>query len=864
MKSLKLKNDIYWLGSLDPKLRVFDIIMETEFGTTYNSYFVKGSEKTAVFETVKERCFDDYIKKLEELTDVSKLDYIVVSHTEPDHAGSIAKLLDYAKNAKIVASERAVEFLKDIMNREFDYIIANHLDELSLGNKSLQFYSVPFLHWPDTIYTYIKEDKTLITCDSFGSHYSFDEVLYSKIPADKMEDYKSALRYYYLAIFSPFKPYVLEAIEKIKAIYKDIDMVLPGHGPVLDKNPQEIMKIYEEWSQLPVKSEKKSIVIPYVAAYGYTEQLAQEIELGIKKYDENIETLLYNINIANFAALKPEVMKKIDNATGVLFGTSTINGDALPLISDLAQSMGPIAHAGKYASAFGSYGWSGEGVDNIIDRLDQIRLNVLDGYKIKFKPNEEKLNGAFEFGYTFAKSMSEKLETHRMRRVDGDFINVEGFRSWKCTVCGEVYDLENPPLVCPACGVGREFFIGVEKEVYAEKDFHEKVVIIGGGVAGLNVAESIRKYSKNARIEIIEAEKSIPYYRTMLSEHLYKTLCGDNLYLKPYTWFEENDIDLRIGTGVKSIDFDKKEILMLDGEISKYDKLVLANGARANIPKIQNYSLNGVFSLRTKEDAEQIKAYSKTAKKAIVLGGGVLGLEAAFAMKECGLDVSVIEIMQRILPRQLDENASAILEEKIKNYGIHVYKNSTVRSFEGTDKVEQIVLGHGTTLDADLIIISAGIVPNKDLVEELGIKCNRGVIVNDTMETSIKDVYACGDIAEYNGKVIGLWDTAIDQAKIVAANIVGIDKAFNEKKQPLIFEGMDTKVISIGKIHYDTPVCDALEEIEHCEANYKKLFFENGKVSGGIIIGDISKGADLIKATRGEIEKKSILRALYS
>lgn len=864
MKSLKLKNDIYWLGSLDPKLRVFDIIMETEFGTTYNSYFVKGSEKTAVFETVKERCFDDYIKKLEELTDVSKLDYIVVSHTEPDHAGSISKLLDYAKNAKIVASERAVEFLKDIMNRDFDYIIVNHLDELSLGNKSLQFYSVPFLHWPDTIYTYIKEDKTLITCDSFGSHYSFDEVLYSKIPADKMEDYKSALRYYYLAIFSPFKPYVLEAIEKIKAIYKDIDTVLPGHGPVLDKNPQEIMKIYEEWSQLPEKSEKKSIVIPYVAAYGYTEQLAKEIELGIKKYDENIETLLYNINIANFAALKPEVMKKIDSATGVLFGTSTINGDALPLISDLAQSMGPIAHGGKYASAFGSYGWSGEGVDNIIDRLDQIRLNVLDGYKIKFKPNEEKLNGAFEFGYTFAKSMSEKLETHRMKRVDGDFINVEGYRSWKCTVCGEVYDLENPPLVCPACGVGREFFIGVEKEVYAEKDFHGKVVIIGGGVAGLNVAESIRKYSKDARIELIEAEKSIPYYRTMLSEHLYKTLCGDNLYLKPYSWFEENNIDLRIGTGVKSIDFDKKEILMLDGEISKYDKLVLANGARANIPQIQNSALNGVFSLRTKEDAEEIKAYSKTAKKAIILGGGVLGLEAAFAMKECGLDVSVIEIMQRILPRQLDENASVILEEKIKNYGIDVYKNSVVRSFEGKDKVEQIVLGHGTTLAADLIIISAGIVPNKELVEELGIKCNRGVIVNEAMETSIKDVYACGDIAEYNGKVIGLWDTAIDQAKIVAASIVGIDKAFNEKQQPLIFEGMDTKVISIGKIHYDTPVCDALEEIEHCEANYKKLFFENGKVSGGIIIGDISKGADLIKATRGQIEKKSILRALYS
>lgn len=864
MSVLKLKNDIYWLGSLDPNLRVFDIIMETEFGTTYNSYFVKGSEKTAVFETVKEKCFDEYIEKLKKLTDLSKIDYIVVSHTEPDHAGSISKLLDYSKNAKIVASERAVEFLKDIMNREFEYIVVNHLDELSLGNKTLQFYSVPFLHWPDTIYTYIKEDKTLVTCDSFGSHYSFNEVLYSKIPGEKMKDYRSALRYYYLAIFSPFKSYVLEALDKIKGVYEEIEMVLPGHGPVLDKNPQEIMKIYEEWSQLPKKPDTPLIVIPYVAAYGYTEQLAQEMERGIKKYNENIETQLYNINIANFAALKPEIMKKIDDASGVIFGTSTINGDALPLISDLAQSMGPITHAGKYASAFGSYGWSGEGVDNIIARLDQIRVNVLDGYKIKFKPNEEKLNGAFEFGYTFAKYMYEKLETPRAKRMSGDFINVEGYRSWKCTVCGEIYDGEAPPHICPACGVGREFFIGVERETYAQSKFNEKVVIIGGGAAGLNVAELIRKYSKDARIELIEAEKALPYYRTMLSEHLYNTLSGEKLYLKTYDWFEQNNIDLRIGTGVKTIDFIKKEILMLDGEVTKYDKLVLANGARANIPHIKNSNLDGVFTLRNMQDAESIKKYIKLSKKAVVIGGGVLGLEAAFAMKECGLDVSVIEIMQRVLPRQLDENASKLLEEKINEYGVTIYKNSTIRGFEGEKKIEKVILEHGTVLEADLVIISAGVLPNKELVEELGVKCNRGVIVNEKMETSVNGVYACGDIAEFNGKVVELWDTAVDQAKIVAANIVGVEKMFGEKQQPLIFEGMGIKLISIGKIHYDGVVCDALEEIEHCEANYKKLFFENGKVSGGIIIGDISKGAELIKATRAQIDKKNILRALYN
>ena len=216
MKSLELKKDIYWIGSLDPDLRIFDIIMDTKFGTTYNSYIVKGSEKTAIFETVKVKFFDEYLKKIEQYVDPRKIDYIVVDHTEPDHAGSVEKFLDYAPNAKIVGSQSAIDFLKEIANKDFEYIVVNHGDILNLGNKTLKFISAPFLHWPDSIYTYIPEDKMLVTCDSFGSHYSWDEILYSKIPKEKMEDYESALLYYYTAIFSPFKGYVLQALEKIK------------------------------------------------------------------------------------------------------------------------------------------------------------------------------------------------------------------------------------------------------------------------------------------------------------------------------------------------------------------------------------------------------------------------------------------------------------------------------------------------------------------------------------------------------------------------------------------------------------------------------------------------------------------------
>lgn len=864
MEILELKKDIYWLGSLDPNLRVFDIIMQTEFGTTYNSYLVKGTEKTALFETVKEKCFDEYLEKLKKITDVSKIDYIVVSHTEPDHAGSISKLLKYAPQAKIIASERAIEFLKDILNHEFDYIIANPKEEISLGGKTLQFYSVPFLHWPDTIYTYIKEDKTLVTCDSFGSHFSFDQVLHSLIPEERKFDYKKALRYYYMAIFSPFKPHLIDAINSISDIFEEIEMVLPGHGPVLDKNPQEIISTYKEWSIPAIQDNKNRIVIPYVAAYGYTETLALEIEKGIKEYSSEIEIIKFNIDIGNFNDIKFDIFRAMSISTGIILGTSTINGDAIPFISELAMTMDPISYAGKYASAFGSYGWSGEGVDNIIDRLDQLRMNVLDGYKIKFKPDEGKLDGAFKFGYTFAKQMVEKIEPTRFNHRNDSLATEEGFEHWKCTVCGEIYERPTPPNVCPACGVGKEYFSGVEKENYEILPSKENIIIIGGGVAGLTAAESARKRAPQTTITIIETEKSLPYYRTMLSDFLYKSLTDTELYLRPLDWFKENNINLIIDTKVVNIDFDNKTILMENNQKSTYDQLILATGATCNIPKVKNSNLDGIYTLRSKNDAEEITKMAKKSKKAVIIGGGVLGLEAACAMKELGLEVSIIEMMERLLPRQLDSTASELLEAQLLSKGYIFHKNTIVLSYEGKNSVEKIILDNGMEIECDLVIISAGITSNKELFAGKDLEMNRGVLVNSEMKTSIPNVYACGDVAEFNGKVIGLWEVSIEQGKVAGANVVGNKISYVEKIQPLLFEGMGISIVSIGVVNDSSENIELVEDLNIKNCNYKKLYFKDGTLTGGILLGDTSKGGILIKAIRTGMSKKDILQRIYN
>ena len=214
MNYKELKKDFYWTGVLDKDLRVFDIIMHTEFGTTYNSYVLKTDDKVVLFETAKIKFFDSYLESLKEIVDINKIDYIIVNHTEPDHSGSIEKLIDINPNIKIVGSTVAINFLKNIINHDFNSMSVKDNDILKVGNKTLRFISVPHLHWPDTMYTYIEEDKTLITCDSFGSHYCCDDIVLSKVTDN--EGYMRATKYYFDNIIGPYKPHMLKALDKIK------------------------------------------------------------------------------------------------------------------------------------------------------------------------------------------------------------------------------------------------------------------------------------------------------------------------------------------------------------------------------------------------------------------------------------------------------------------------------------------------------------------------------------------------------------------------------------------------------------------------------------------------------------------------
>lgn len=390
-KYLKVKDDIFWVGALDFDIRTFDVVMHTEYGTTYNSYVVKGNEKTALIETAKDKFFDEYIERVNDITEIEKIDYIIVNHTEPDHSGSIGKLLKINPEITVVGSPFAIKFVGAIINQEFKSLIVKDGDTLDLGGKTLSFINAPFLHWPDSMYTYIKEDKTLFTCDSFGCHYCDEKVFNDKIEGDFIDAYK----YYFDCIMGPFKDYVQKALEKIKDL--EIETICPGHGPVLRTDIKKYINLYDQWS----KNEKENnIVVCYVSSYGYTKELAEEVTKGIS--NAGLNPILYNLETAD----KSEVLASIATAKGLLIGSPTIANDTLPPIWEILISLNCNVHKGLNTGVFGSYGWNGTGITNVEERFKQLKFNMpVESLKIQLKPSDEQLKQAFDFGKDFAEKI---------------------------------------------------------------------------------------------------------------------------------------------------------------------------------------------------------------------------------------------------------------------------------------------------------------------------------------------------------------------------------------------------------------------------------------------------------------------------
>jgi len=365
----------------------------------------------------------------------------------------------------------------------------------------------------------------------------------------------------------------------------------------------------------------------------------------------------------------------------------------------------------------------------------------------------------------------------------------------------------------------------------------KKYVILGGGPAGTFAAQKIRLKDKDALITIITEESYPMYARPRLPDYIAGKIELDDLIIFKESWYKSNNVDLKLNSMVSSISFEQKDMELEGGEFVVYDKLLFATGGKPFIPHLDIYDSSKVFILRTIEDAVALKKITMVARDIAIIGGGILGLEAACSFLKSGVEVKILEHADRLMSRQLDEEGSAILKNKIESMGIKFFLNADIKEINSRG----LKLKDSGDVDADVVLISAGIVPAVDMARQAGLKVNRGIIVDENMQASHSDVYAAGDCCEYNGITYGLWGPAKEQGECAALNMLGEKTEYKGSSMLSTTKvvGIDIACCGNLKVALETPGVKNFKEKN--DEKYFSLYVKDGKAIAGVFVGNTQK-----------------------
>ncbi len=386
------------------------------------------------------------------------------------------------------------------------------------------------------------------------------------------------------------------------------------------------------------------------------------------------------------------------------------------------------------------------------------------------------------------------------------------------------------------------------------------MLIIGSGIAGLTVAEEIRKEDSNLSIGILSNEKILPYYRLKLPYYIYNPI-DEKFFIKPENWFKDSNVKIYLNSPVIEVDFDHKIIFLSDKKIG-YKKLVIASGAKPynGDDVVDIRARDNVFSLRTYEDLIRLKEIIPRVSEVAIIGAGLLGIELASTLE--GKSVFLIEIAERLLTKQLDEVGALLFEEEIRRRGINVIFNSKVERIEKTNNKLVIFLSNNKEILSDIVIFSAGVVPNTDFVNDKRILSPRkGIGVDTRMQTSIEDVFACGDVAYLDNQNPGTWAFAVESGKVVGKNILGQNIEYQRKPIPYFLKAFGMEIVSAGNI-IDVKESNLFECLNKEKMVYKKFVLKNKKLIGYLLINDTKTHSQISKFLGQEVNLKWIEKYL--
>ncbi len=368
----QLKSNIYSVGTIDWDRRLFDELIPLPDGTSYNAYLVKGREKTALIDTADSTMADVLIENLNQL-EIKNIDYVIANHAEQDHSGSLPQILDIYPNAKVVATPKCKDMLMDLLLIPASkFITVDDGSSISLGNKTLEFIHAPWVHWPETMFTYLKEDKILFTCDFLGSHLATSDLFVTDEPVV----YEAAKRYY-AEIMMPFRTTIKKHLEKIKEL--EIETIAPSHGPIYDK-PEFILNAYRDWVSDEVKNE---VVIPYISMHGSTKEMVDYLVNALIK--RGITVKQFNLSKTDIGKLAIALV----DASTIVIGTPTVLTGPHPNVAYAAYLANALRPKLKFASIIGSYGWGGRMVEQLMTMVPNLKVDILEPVVVKGFPKEE-------------------------------------------------------------------------------------------------------------------------------------------------------------------------------------------------------------------------------------------------------------------------------------------------------------------------------------------------------------------------------------------------------------------------------------------------------------------------------------------
>ena len=379
------------------------------------------------------------------------------------------------------------------------------------------------------------------------------------------------------------------------------------------------------------------------------------------------------------------------------------------------------------------------------------------------------------------------------------------------------------------------------------------VVVVGNGIAGITAADHVRRSHPNCSIDVVARERYHLYNRMAITRLIYGGSAMQGLFLMQDQWYERHRINTWLNTQVIAIDPEQRQVRLGTGQTLAYDRLILTAGSTNFVPPIEGFGAGGSFVLREAEDAMRIRAYvqERRCQRAAIAGGGLLGLEAAYALKKLGLHVTVLEVADRLLHRQLDERASELLRRYLEGLGIEITLAVQAELEVADGRVAAVKLSDGSRIQAGrLLLVSAGIRPNVEIARDAGLEINRGVVVDDHMRTSDPNIFAAGDVAERKEMIYGLWRTAVDQAQVAAANAVGGNETSTGTVPVTMLKVTGVDVASAGRFEPAGPEDEVIAQEDVAEGRYRKLVVTDGRVVGAILLGYAVEAPAVVKAVK--------------